>query len=308
MKVLITGAAGFLGRHFLAHHREMGDDLVAIDNYQSPYAVEDDGIEEMDVRVYFAKETAGQFDRVYHFAAQVGGREKIENDPLFNADSLELDSQLFRWATKSPPGLIIYPSSSAVYGVQYQGANPQRLKESLLNLTEHYWPKPDSMYGFTKMAGEIMAVTAAKYGVHTLCIRPFSGYGADQSPEYPMRAIADRVIRREDPLLVWGSGQQVRDWIHVSDVVKATVSRAFAIEQVSDFDGYAAMNIGTGFGYTFMDIARSLAELAGYRPDFGSITSRPEGVLHRVCDPSEMHRYWKPKVTLDQGLRQMLDG
>lgn len=307
MKILITGAAGFLGRHFMAQHLDMGDDVIGIDNYQSPYAIPNDDVEKVDFLSYIDTEPAGQFDRVYHFAAMVGGREKIEQDPLYNASSLQLDTALFRWAVRSKPGLVIYPSSSAVYGVRHQtGDVPRRLAEGLFVPSDPLWDQPDSMYGFTKMAGEVLAYHAAGYGLKTLCIRPFSGYGADQSPEYPMRAIADRVIQREDPLLVWGSGSQVRDWVHVSDVVKATVSRAQAFE--SEDEGYDAMNIGTGKGYTFSDIARSMANIAGYRPDFGCITSKPEGVMYRVADTAKMGDHWEPRVTLDQGLREMLDG
>lgn len=309
MRVLITGAAGFLGRHFMQHHLEMGDQVVALDNFQSPYA--DDPLGEVlhaDCRDHFQRDLS-EFDRVYHFAAMVGGREKIEEDPLYNANSLELDAALFRAVAKSPPGLVIYPSSSAVYGARHQTGDVRRkLGEAMVDPSQQIWDQPDEMYGFTKLAGEYMAWKAQRYGVRTLCIRPFSGYGPDQSPDYPMRAIADRVIKRKDPLLVWGSGTQVRDWVHVDDIVRATFARAFAFDLDSPDGAYEAMNIGSGQGHSFVEIARAMAEIAGYRPDIATVLSKPEGVRYRVADPEKMFMYWEPTVSLDTGLRQMLDG
>lgn len=305
MKVLITGAAGFLGRHFLDFHLAKGDEVTAIDNYQSPYAIKRDDIAPLDCRVLFGSSMAGVYDRVYHFAAMVGGREKIEGDPLFNADSLELDALLFRWVSRDPPGLVVYPSSSAVYGIKHQGAGSTTyLRESMVDPSCHSWDKPDEMYGFTKLAGEVLAAKAARYGVRTLCIRPFSGYGFDQSPEYPMRAIANRFLRREDPIIVWGSGEQIRDWVHVDDIVAATDAYADLVSERSGH--YEAVNIGTGKGNTFLGLVRKLSQLTGYEPDIATVITKPTGVMTRVADVNKLQAVYAPSVSLEDGLKRML--
>jgi nucleoside-diphosphate-sugar epimerase len=307
--VLVTGAAGFLGRHFAEWHLRKGDEVIMVDDLSSPYAQWP-----LSKAQWQLREDAGAYlddwdfgivtpEIVYHFAAPVRGREQIEHDPFFNADSLRLDASLFRWAIKAKPRVIVYPSSSAVYALGFQ---TERLHVPLTERHFHPdgdWHHPDEMYGFTKMVGEILAWRAAAFGVNTLCIRPFSGYGEDQSPEYPMPSIIARVKKRQDPLIVWGPGNQSRDFIHVDDVVAATVKRVEA-----GVEGYAAMNIGTGIPTSFERLAQRAAWIASYRPVIECLEDKPYGVMHRYCDPTEMLKYHVPQVSLTEGIKRMLDG
>jgi len=310
MKVLITGAAGFLGRNFVRYHVERGDMVHGIDDMSSPYAEWVKGWPHNvvgDAGRFFDEWDEGivnDYDVVYHFAAPVGGREKIEGDPLFNAGSLRLDAALFRWAsTHGKRSTIVYPSSSAVYGWKLQGSGESEpLSEWMFDPDMQDWPAPDEMYGLTKMVGEVMARKAWDYGVNTLCIRPFSGYGEDQSLEYPVPSIARRAARGENPLVVWGSGLQTRDFIHVSDVVGATVARLDA-----GVHGYEAMNIGTGEPHNFNQIATMCARAAGYEPSIENLEDRPQGVDRRYCDPSRMLGFYTPRVTLQEGLRRVVE-
>lgn len=245
------------------------------------------------------------YDVVYHFAAPVGGREKIEGDPLFNAGSLRLDAALFRWAAKfAQHSTVVFPSSSAVYGIRAQRHDRNAaLDEGFFDpADEECWPPPDQIYGLTKMVGEVLAYRAAQYSVNTLCIRPFSGYGEDQSLEYPVPSIALRAARHENPLAVWGSGQQARDFIHVDDVVGATVARVDA-----GVHGYQRMNIGTGEFHTFDQIAKMCARAAGYDPVIENLEDKPQGVDRRYCDPSLMLEYHTPTVSLVEGLRRVVE-
>lgn len=306
MRVFISGAAGFLGRHFVKHHLLAGDAVIGVDNMSSPYATWPDQLDigarhEIDVVDAFGVMDTN-FDLAYHFAAPVGGREKIEGDPLFNADSLRLDSQFFRWAI-GHVATAVYPSSSAVYGVAYQNDRPTALFEEMFNPTALTWAAPDEMYGFTKLAGEMLAAKAARYGLATLCIRPFSGYGEDQSLEYPIPSICRRIHFREDPVVVWGTGKQSRDFIHVDDVVGATIARVGR-----GVDGYQTLNIGSGEATDFLTIASLAAEIAGYAPRIVPDPSKPVGVQARWSDTTRMSRYYTPTVSLKTGLARVLEG
>jgi UDP-glucose 4-epimerase len=298
--VLITGASGFLGSHFLDWFiRDENDwDLWPMDIKPHPtgipYDLQDLGLwlEDFNVNV----------DLVIHMAAPVGGREKIEYDPLYNADSLRLDSAIFRWAVKHAK-TVVYPSSSAVYGVQLQGEDGARLKESMLDLrTTDDIPKPDEMYGFTKLAGEMLAWKSATYGLNTLCIRPFSGYGEGQSFEYPVPSIARRALHREDPLVVWGPGTQQRDFVHVRDLIAATMARVEA-----GVDGYQTMNIGNGVPWSFNEVAMECARIVGYEPKIDNLVDKPMGVQTRFADIRQMVRYHEPKTTLSEGLERVIN-
>jgi GDP-L-fucose synthase len=314
MKVLITGAAGFMGRHFAMFHAERGDTVHCLDDLSSQWAKWP-----MHERINSVKGDAGLFfdgwseairvdyDLVYHFAAPVGGREKIEGDPMFNAGSLRLDASLFRWAAKfGKRTTVVYPSSSAVYDISDQAKHTQQaLTEDDFHpspASDRWWPVPDEIYGLTKLVGEVLAWRAQKYDVDTLCIRPFSGYGEDQSPEYPVPSICRRVAEKQDPLIVWGSGQQARDFIYIDDVVGATVARLEA-----GIDGYQRMNIGTGEFHTFNRVAQ-MAAAGNYDspPSIENLSDKPEGVHMRFCDPTEMLKYYKPVVPLEDGLGRVV--
>jgi len=310
VKVLVTGAAGFLGREYVRYHVARGDEVTGIDDLSNPHSywpvqlAEPDRVE-MDAGKFFSwMGDAVRYDLAYHFAAPVGGRVKIEGDPLFNADSLRLDSLFFRWAVRNVT-TAVYPSSSAVYGVTLQGKKGQALHEGMFHPESPNWFKPDEMYGFTKMAGEVLACKAAGYGLNTLCLRPFSGYGEEQSLEYPIPSIALRALRREDPLVVWGSGEQKRDFIHVSDLVAATAS--YLDHFGKGIKGYHALNVGSGHAVSFNTIARTCAEIVGYEPRISNDAEKPQGVQNRWADAGRMYRYHRPAVTLRDGLSMVIE-
>lgn len=300
MKVLITGAAGFLGRHFYQLHIDRGDDVVAVDDLSNA-SQPDFPLEIWDAGYWFGS-CKRKFDVAYHLAAPVGGRSKIDGDPLFNADSLRLDSQFFRWAVKNVR-TAVYPSSSAVYPVMYQtDYNFYPLKEEMVDPSQTSWGAPDQMYGFTKLTGEYLAWKAAGYGLDTLCIRPFSGYGEGQSLEYPVPSLVNRALRGDDPITVWGPGTQTRDFIHVEDLVRGTVARL-----ESGVRGYSVLNLGSGIPVSFTEVAVMAADLLGYCPKILPQPDKPVGVMHRYCDPTEMLRYYTPKISLVEGLKRVIE-
>jgi nucleoside-diphosphate-sugar epimerase len=298
MKVLVTGSSGFLGSHFMDYCLRRGDSVVGVDIKPDPKG--SPGVAQMDLGQWL--EVADRdFDLVIHMAAPVGGREKIEGDPLYNADSLRLDSLMFRWAVKHAKTML-FPSSSAVYGVQFQGKNAVALQEGMFSALNPNWFAPDEMYGFTKLVGERLAVSAAKYGLNTLCIRPFSGYGPGQSFEYPVPSIAMRAIRAENPIEVWGPGTQTRDFVYVDDIIGASMAR---LEQ--GVDGYETMNIGSGHATSFNAIAKICAKLCGYEAEVVNIADKPMGVMHRFSSNGRMLRYYTPQISLTEGLTRVLD-
>ena len=177
MRVLISGAAGFFGRHFYEHFTTVGDEVVAFDTAK----VRPDGVYSFEAREFFLS-SGITFDLALHFAAVVEGREVIENDPMKQADNAALDAAFFRWAVGHTK-VAVYPSSSAVYGIRFQEKKGQPLSESMFHPDQSEWAAPDEWYGTEKLMAEYLAWQAAKkYHLNTLCIRPFSGYGEDRHP------------------------------------------------------------------------------------------------------------------------------
>lgn len=284
MKVLITGDAGFVGTHFrkaLSEHEIVGVDIK----------------NGLDARHFFATDNT-YFDLVIHLAAIVGGRATIEGSPLSVAVDLAIDSDMFQWALKTRPGRVVYFSSSAAYPIYLQNHNStHKLIESNINLDDV--SSPDLTYGWAKLTGEMLAKHAEDKGLRVHVFRPFSGYGEDQSLDYPFPSFIERGAKKENPFKIWGTGNQVRDFIHISDVVNATLE---AVK--NDIEG--PVNLGTGVPCSFNQLAEMVTRIAGYNPEFERIIGAPKGVQYRVCNPSKMLSFYKPKISLEQGIELSL--
>lgn len=317
---VVTGGCGFVGRHLVKQLIREGSDVWIIDNLSTGIAPVKWLSKEELVRIMFTNDDAinvfsqqrdvpragmAYFEEVYHLASVVGGRAVIEGDPMAVAIDLAIDALFFRWvvANKERIGRVLYASSSAAYPVHLQG------KETALALREDYIQfneqlgMPDLTYGWSKLTGEYLSrIAAERYGVSVACVRPFSGYGGDQDTSYPIPAIARRVAAYEDPLVVWGTGEQGRDFVHIDDCITAMRR---AITTITDG---SAVNIGSGTLTTFLEVAALFAELAGYSPTIQPLIDKPVGVQSRYSDPREMRKVlaWSPTISLQEGFARVL--
>jgi nucleoside-diphosphate-sugar epimerase len=246
-----------------------------------------------------------RFAEAYHLASIVGGRKKIEEEPLVVGLDLAIDSIFFMWASKSGAlGRLLYASSSAAYPIGLQGENDSvPLRESFIDIPNAKIGMPDLTYGWSKLTGEFLThLLAQQHGVPACCVRPFSGYGEEQDTTYPVPAIAARAAAREDPLLVWGSGQQSRDFVHIDDCIEAMRR---AIGMIEDGSG---VNIGSGKPTTFLEVASTYARLAGYEPEVKGTGKGPVGVHARYADVegAKQKLDWEPRISLEEGLGRVL--
>lgn len=286
MKILITGHKGFVGKYFMRKYA--GHDITGID-------LKDGN----DCRDFF-KESNEQFDMVIHLAAIVGGRMTIEGNPLSVATDLSIDAEMFNWAMRTRPGRIVYFSSSAAYPTKFQtGPNPSRLSEQMLDL--YAVSNPDLTYGWAKLTGEYLARFAQEAGIRTHIFRPFSGYGTDQDLDYPFPSYIARALRRDDPFDIWGDGYQVRDFIHMQDVVDA-------VDKAIELDIPGPVNLGSGVATSFRELASIVCKIEGYSPEYNYIGSAPVGVTYRVANPTKMLSFYEPKISLEQGISMALNG
>lgn len=281
MKILITGDAGFVGRAFHRALAKQRHDITGIDLVNGK-----------EVRHFFATDNT-QFDIVIHLAAIVGGRMTIEGNPLSVASDLAIDADMFQWALKTRPKHIVYFSSSAAYPIFLQRlAYQQKLREIDINL-EHI-RTPDFTYGWAKLSGEMLASYARAEGLKVTVLRPFSGYGSDQALDYPFPSFIARAKRKADPFEVWGRGTQVRDFVHIDDVVGATF--AAVINDVS------VMNICSGRPTSFIELAEMVMLQANYLAPIKNNLDAPIGVEYRVGDPTRMLQVYEPKISLEEGI------
>ncbi len=310
MKATVLGGCGFVGRHIVQKclasnwHVDVIDDLSSgIDPANWEWGEKPTSFYKTDVRD-LRFDGPCEYDYVFHCAAVVGGRLKIEGDPLAVAVNLQLDSAFFNWAIKAKPKKVIYFSSSAVYPVELQASKfHTRLSESYVTFDSKRFGRPDSTYGWAKLSGEYLAQIAAKqYGLNVVIYRPFSGYGFDQSLDYPFPSIIQRAVRKEDPITIWGSGDQERDFIHIEDVVDAVFATMDVLKPGE------TLNLGSGQPTSFRQLAQLAADVVGYKPEIICDRTKPEGVFSRVADIYKLSQLYTPTRTLDWGVTECARG
>lgn len=337
--VLVTGGCGFVGRHLLRTLLARGrTDIWIIDDLSTgrhPRSWLSDAWSEeerdgcvvytsargtltfvlTDALGYFRDHALGcgtlpcpeAFSDVFHLASIVGGRALIDGDPIMVASDLGIDAMFFFWLTRDPKRAerVLYASSSAAYPTRLQGVkDAEALVERDIDFRANLGT-PDMTYGWAKLTGEYLAQLAhERYGVHIACVRPFSGYGEDQDLSYPTPSIALRVARGDDPIEVWGTGKQGRDFVHIDDCVEAFFP---ILDKVADGSG---VNIGTGTPTSFIELIERMLRLEGRSARILPLADKPVGVMTRYADITYMSQSigWKPRLSLDEGLAKVLSG
>jgi len=285
-RALVTGHLGFVGRHMVPALEAEGWDVLGVDVQEG-----------MDARDFF-RMSGAHYDLVIHLAAVVGGRATIEGAPLSVAVDLAIDAEMFGWALRTRPGRVVYFSSSAAYPIEFQGRTSMvKLFESMIDLDNVR--TPDLTYGWAKLTGEQLARYARAEGVPVTVLRPFSGYGEGQDLDYPWPSFIDRARRRADPFEIWGDGLQMRDWIHIDDIVGATLA---CINEGVD----GPLNIGTGRATSFFQLKEMVCKTASYNPQVNLHLDAPIGVHRRVADTRALFDVYKPRIQLEDAVERAL--
>lgn len=301
MKVLVTGSEGFVGRHLVQRCLKEGWHVTGVDDLSSGVITSPKPIPLYlsDFRTWCINRVC-DYDLIFHCAAVVGGRLKIEGDPLAVATDLAIDATFFNWISKGKPGKVVYFSSSAVYPIRWQSRdNHFKLAEHNVEFNGWGFGEPDMTYGFAKLAGEYLAKHAVeKYGLDVVIYRPFSGYGHDQAMDYPFPSIVKRVLDGENPVTVWGSGDQVRDFIHIDDVVDAVFATMNVLKPGE------VLNLGSGVPTSFKQLANAVCRVLNHNVKIVCVPAKPEGVFYRVADVTKFHSLYKPTRTLEWGIAE----
>jgi GDP-L-fucose synthase len=318
-KILITGGAGFVGRHFTRHFLEAGDEVHIVD----PIAQYTGGIDpsagwplfeprdharfhflKEDCRTFFARTQDTDFDYVLHLAAMVGGRLMIEYNPLVVADDLSIDATYWQWAARTKPQRTICFSSSAAYPIKFQREQGYvLLREDMIDFGDDIG-MPDLSYGWAKLTCEYLARLAYEhYGLKSVSYRPFSGYGEDQDDTYPFPSICKRALqhRGAEEITVWGSGTQMRDFIHIDDCVRGVIA---TMDQIDNGD---ALNLSTGILTSFLEFAGLAAHACGYTPAVRGMSDKPTGVHARGGDTAKQHAYgFTASIPFEEGVKRAI--
>ena len=318
-KVLVTGGCGFVGRHLIQRLLPAGHEVHCVDvmeplsgaiapsdwSFCQPLEYDNFHFYEEDCRDWFKRVQDTDFDYAFNLAAMVGGRAMIENNPLAVADDLSIDAEYWQWAVKAAPAKTIVFSSSAAYPVHLQRPDHYLLlKEDMISFDEGLG-MPDMTYGWAKLTHEYCARLAyEKHGLKSVTYRPFSGYGEDQDDTYPFPSICKRVLANQgaSEIGVWGTGRQMRDFIHIDDCIEGV------LHTMDQIDDGSAINLSTGIFTSFIEFVQIAADLLGFQPEVNGTSNTPEGVFARGGDTALQQRLgFQYKLSFRDGIAQALN-
>jgi len=300
--VLITGGAGFIGSHVADAYLARGWSVTVVDDLSSgkreniPAAAEFVELDIRDARLHELFEQRGGFELINHHAAQIDVRVSVER-PRFDAEVnigglINLLEAARRWGSKR----IIFVSSG---GVVYGDVDARPIPETA--------PKrPESPYGITKLAGEhYLRCYQLLHGLDYVALRYSNVYGPRQNPhgEAGVVAIFSDRIARSQPVTVFGSGDQTRDYVYVGDVVAANmlVSEA-ALEDGYDLDD-RAFNVGTGTETNVNELAATLMHAVGRQVGIERAPARPGELAWNSLNCDKLRSLgWEAAVDLADGL------
>ena len=309
--VLVTGGASFIGSHLVDALVDLGARVRVVDDLSSGRVEnlrrywEHGGIEFHNSDLLepgSAEKALDEISVVFHLAADHGGRGYVDLHQAACATNLVLDGLLFRACRQAKVEKIVYASSGCVYPNQLQG-DP----DDILYLTEDMVGPPydaDNMYGWAKLMGELALRAFYKdWGLKSASCRYFTVYGERGHENHAVIAMIARAFVRQDPFVVWGTGEAIRNWTHVSDIVSGTILAAEKID-----DG-TAVNLGTMERTRVIDAVHEVLHYTAHKARIELRPDMPTGPLNRVADNALARKLlgWEPQVKFMDGLHKTID-
>jgi len=302
-KVLVTGGAGFVGSHVAHAYLTAGDEVTILDDLSTgrmenvPSGAR---FVRGDVRSPAARQlvAGGGFDILNHHAAQMDVRRSVA-DPVHDADVNVVGLlNLLEGARAGGVSRAVFASSGGVvYGEQ--GRLPRVETEAKL---------PVSPYGTAKLASEYYLATYAQlYGLETVALRYANVYGPRQPAdgEAGVVAIFGGRLLANQPITIFGDGEQTRDFVYVGDVAEANLlASACALPPLDTLD-MRAFNIGTGIETSVNQLAQLIGAAVGRAPEIRREPARAGELRRNVLAVEKAARElrWRPRTALSDGLR-----
>lgn len=342
MKILVTGAAGFIGSYVCKYLLSRGDEVVGLDNINSYYDINLKygrlltlGIEENAVNWYlfvesnvyekfrfirmnledkqamqmlFANE---RFDKVVNLAAQAGVRYSIENPYAYVESNIDGFLNVLEGCRHYRVKHLIYASSSSVYGLN--GKVPFSENDSVAH--------PVSLYAATKKSNELMAHTYSHlYAIPTTGLRFFTVYGPWGRPDMSPFLFASAILNNR-PIKVFNNGDMLRDFTYIDDIVEGVLRVIDHVpepnlnwndqnpEPSSSKAPYKIYNIGNSHPVKLMDFIEAIEKAIGHPADKIYFPMQPGDVYQTNADTTALERElgFKPNKSIIEGVRNMID-
>jgi nucleoside-diphosphate-sugar epimerase len=310
-KVLVTGGASFIGSSLVHTLAGKGARVRVVDDLSSGKIenirdlIESGRVEfvEGDLRQHgVASRAVAGMSTVFHLAADHGGRGYVDLHQAACAVNLMLDGLVFRSCLEAGVEKVVYASSGCVYPNHIQ-TDPSEI----LYLTEDMVGPPydaDHLYGWAKLMAEMtLRAYYMDHGMKSACCRYFTVYGPRGVENHAVIAMIARAFINQNPFVVWGTGEQIRNWTYIEDIVSGTILAAEKID-----DG-TAVNLGTMERIKVIDAVHEILRTFKRKPRIELHPEMPTGPLNRVADNSLAKRLlgWTPQTMFLDGLHRTID-
>jgi len=308
---LVAGGASFIGANLVESLVGLGANVRVVDNLSSGrlgyiQSFIDGGQVEFIEGDLLDQEACRRsvegMNQAFLLAADHGGRGYVDLHQAACATNLTLDGNFFLAATRAGVEKITYASSGCVY--------PNFLQEDsseVLYLTEDMVGPPfdaDNLYGWAKlMAEKTLQAYAREWDIKAASCRYFTVYGERGKEDHAVIAMIARAFIKQDPFVVWGNGEQIRNWTYVGDIVRGTILAAEKID-----DG-TAVNLGTMERTRVIDAVEEIMAYTGHRAEIELHPEMPTGPMNRVADNSLARELlgWEPETKFMDGLHRTID-
>lgn len=301
MYCLVTGVAGFIGSHLAERLLADGHEVCGIDNFLDfyPRHIKENNLHALlsNQRFSFVEgdlltidlSPYHKVDWIFHQAAQAGVRASWGADFVRYVECNVLITQrLLDFALRKDVKRFVYASSSSVYG-----------DITILPLTESTLPRPFSPYGVTKLAAEhLCKLYYENFRLPTVSLRYFTVYGPRQRPDMAFHRFCQAIIKQQ-PICIYGNGEQTRDFTYVSDVVTANILAATSERAVGK-----VLNIAGGARASLREVIDMLREISGF-PVTVTFGNKQYGDVRHTCASTtraEQIIGYHPTVPLQEGL------
>ena len=310
-RILVTGGASFIGSHLTDALVDKGAKVRVVDNLSSGRLAniqshiesgQVDFVEADLTEPGIAQKVVDGTQVVFHLAADHGGRGYVDLHQAACTTNLALDGMLFRACHELGVEKVVYASSGCVYPNHLQ-TDPGEI----LYLQEDMVGPPfdaDNMYGWAKLMGEMTLQSFHQdWGLKSASCRYFTVYGERGHENHAVIAMVARAFIAQDPYVVWGNGEQIRNWTHVDDIVSGTILAAEKID-----DG-TAINLGTMERTRVIDAVQEVLSYTGHGAKIELHPEMPTGPMNRVADNALASRLleWSPQVNFVDGLHRTIE-
>ena len=312
MKILVTGAAGFIGSKLAFMLSQRGDIVVGVDNFNDYYdvrlkeaRVKEFGLdvqhldiaEKAAVDALFATE---RFDKVVNLAAQAGVRYSITNPYAYLQSNLVGFLNILEACRSNNVPHLIFASSSSVYGLNTKVPYSENDKVD----------NPVSLYAATKKSNELMAHAYCKlYGISMTGLRYFTVYGPWGRPDMAPMLFA-KAISKGEPIKVFNNGDMIRDFTYIDDIVEGTI-QSIDCEPEPNENGlrYGVYNIGCSNPVKLMDFISEMEQAMGKPAVKEFLPMQPGDVYQTYADTTRLEAEvgYKPHVKLHEGIAKFAE-